>query len=49
MFWQFQDTVLEPLRSIQKPLAAVASRIRHKLKTESRAKELERLLASVKV
>ncbi len=42
-------TVLEPPRSVQKPLAAVAGRIRHKLKTESRAKEMERLLSSVKV
>jgi peptidyl-prolyl cis-trans isomerase C len=42
-------TVLEPPRSVQKPLSAVAGRIRHTLKTESRERELERLLASVKV
>jgi peptidyl-prolyl cis-trans isomerase C len=42
-------TVLEPPRSVQKPLAAVAGQIRHKLKTGAKAKELERLLAGVKV
>jgi peptidyl-prolyl cis-trans isomerase C len=42
-------TVLEPPRVVQKPLTTVAGRIRHKLKTEIRARELERLLASVKV
>jgi peptidyl-prolyl cis-trans isomerase C len=42
-------TVLEPLRTVQKPLSAVAGRIRHKLKADTRGKELERLLASVKV
>jgi len=42
-------TVLEPTRSVAKPLAAVAGQIRHTLKSETKAKELERLLASVKV
>ncbi len=41
-------TVLEPVRSVQKSLPAVAGQIRHKLKTETKAKEMERLLASVK-
>lgn len=42
-------TVLEPPRAVNKPLAAVAGRIRHQLKAELKDKEMERLLAGVKM
>jgi peptidyl-prolyl cis-trans isomerase C len=42
-------TVLEAPRTIKQPIETVAAQIRHKLKAGAKAKEMARLLASVKV